>query len=205
MPLSVPPFVGGGGLWPSASDLQQFMAVNGYGSISGPDAQRYVASAVAEWEAMTGWSPFLSSGTEETRSFDPPRYSAHGFRLEIGAWRTIATVEIGGRVLESGEYVLRNVSIEPEPVYAVDFLVSVGGGPLSIEITGERGFCDNLPDDVFQAVLGKAAYDASASSVSGATRLSSVQQGDVKYSYDADAVRTLQTRFLAAVARYARV
>src|SRR5580704_1881625 len=63
------------------------------------------AAASAEWERRTGYRPFLGSGVDSTRLFDPPgpnRRTLSGYSL-LG----------GGRILdlESGIYGLTSLSI----------------------------------------------------------------------------------------------
>ena len=130
------------------------------------------AAAVAEWERRTGYRPFLGSGVNSTRAYDPPgpnRRTLSGYSL-LG----------GGRILdlESGIYGLTSLSIgvgqdapgtalvlgtdfwlEPlnadvigVPWQRVRFRAPIFGLESSVSVVGLFGYGSVIPEDAWQAI-----------------------------------------------------
>lgn len=154
-------------LYPTGEDLMAFLygaslidsatAPTGRYASLGYDAA--CRAAAAEFERRTG-RRFLPTATVEL--FDP--VTDRNGRLSLGReWATITRVEVDGTVLTEGDdYVLEPYSGVGPPYRFLRFL-TVATAPVpwgslaTVEVTGTRGAGSSVPDDVWQAVLQRAA------------------------------------------------
>lgn len=165
--------------YPTGMDLQVFLV--GAGMLDNPpsanarmiDLDAAMASAVSEWEKLTGWHPFLAAQAEVTRTFDPPgptstrwRYEGGGNVLDLGAgFLSVSSVVhgttdyiIGG---DSAQVYLLPVdaAAKERPFTDLRFCWPVFGVPQSIQVTGVCGYGAALPEDVWTILLRMAATD----------------------------------------------
>lgn len=116
-----------------------------------------VGAAKAEFEHRTGRTYRAAAAT---RTYDPPTDKGGLLDLETD-WTTITLVERDGDTLtETDDYRLR--PLDGPPYRFIEF-VAFPMEPLpwasrgTIVITGTRGSAATVPDDVYQAVLQRAA------------------------------------------------
>lgn len=125
---------------------------------------------IAEWERRVGWNPFLSTGLDEIRIYDPP-----GGRGRYGQG---PGVQMGGdklMFLQTGIITLTSLLINYSPTYAGDtktvetdfmlepyfttpktrirFFWQLTGAPKSIKITAKWGYSLTVPDDVWEGLV----------------------------------------------------
>jgi hypothetical protein len=164
-------------MYPNVSDFAQFLLESKLISeIPDPIPDSWtmlIEAAITAFEDETGWSPFLASGDEETRTF---RTNTHRLQLVPGAV-SVTEVKVRNTVLDESLYVL--TPFQP-PYRAIEF----ASKPYDfVHVTGIFGYSEELPEDVRLALLQHAA-DAlrdTQSGVSGA--ITRVKQDDVEYAY----------------------
>lgn len=151
--------------YPKASDLTEFLTA-GKLIESGQtfDTEGAIDAAVADWERDTGWKPFLSTGDDEEREFlvDPgrpdqylPRLVSRRLFLHAGLLDVTSVKSGTGEDLPSGTWAL--MPRDGVTLQAPYTDIWVGAHVRSIVINGKWGFCEDLPEDVWRAVLGRAA------------------------------------------------
>jgi hypothetical protein len=180
--------------FPAGSDLVTYFASCGYPTITTDEADGLIASAVAEFEVMSGHRPFLA--TVETNTFDTVLGASNdGYRLEIEDHPFMKTgAEIVHRnplgvetTLTAGEdYDLLplNAGVDQNPHWIVRFRSNLCGG--KVKITAPFGYATTVPQDVYDAVLEYATaikldrlFRAGAFSAGG-MNVSKVKQGPVE-------------------------
>jgi hypothetical protein len=135
---------------------------------------RALDGAAREFERRTQYRPFLSDGLTETRLFD----SAPNTYLDLRAGLlSVSSLTVNGQPYAQGtQFWLKpdNAPAEGKPFTAIDFsglrefgyaqlysplttLFFPGFGHQSVAVTGVWGYCLQLPPDVWQAVMVKAA------------------------------------------------
>jgi len=165
--------------WPTHSDLLTILVDTGL--IASTDnitvAPDRIGAAVAELEKRTGRMPFLAE--TQTRYFDPPgpntkRTASPLFPIRGGGnilvvdngFTNLVELKIGrtdtyeGTTLsENSQYYLRpvNAASDGTPYEAVEFIVPIWGPPQSVVIEADWGWGSEIPDDVWNAVLERAA------------------------------------------------
>ncbi len=143
---------------------------------------QYAAAARDEFERRTG-RQFLGDAANTVRIFDPPANDLLILGVELWSLNTVQWQPQGGsaETLTSGTDYLAlspNVTVVPEPlnepVWALRFLTRRWGWPLSpserhsIRVSAKWGHGENLPDDVWLAMVQRAAQLA-APTASGAS------------------------------------
>lgn len=142
------------------------------------DYDDFVAAAVADFEDLTGRTPFLVEADADpvTRKFTPPgprpvgsRYGG-GRRLELdNGLYSVTSVTIGvtatsdGTVLTLGtDYWLcpSNSPTRSQPYEWIEFRNPVYGEKDSIEVAGLWGWWITIPDQVYEGILMGAASRA---------------------------------------------
>jgi hypothetical protein len=140
----------------------------------------YADAAKAEFEKMTGWRPFESTGTLSARYFDPPgeqTNSGHPYGAWMGSGRVMilenGIIEAAGVIVTTGvtaaddtgavqtvnvDYSLfpYNAAAEGIPFTEIHFRSPRQGSPRSIKITAKWGYCAALPSDVTAGVIAGA-------------------------------------------------
>lgn len=169
-----------------------------------------MAAAVAEWERVTRWTPFLA--VAGTRVFDPPgpeksrgsnSYVGWGYvRNGGGTLLTLGCglVSVSALAVDINEYapagtaLTQNADFWLEPTTAqndgkpftlVRFRSAVYGQPQSISITGSFGYGSTVPDDVWTAILHYAGFLASPSiAMQISSGMVKVQEADESRQWD---------------------
>lgn len=198
--------------YPIASDVQALLT--GTGLVSGsPTVTAELASAIAEFERLTGWRPFLAESVAATYRFDPP---AWGSRLWLPCgFATITGVSVGvshdsaGTALtvdEDYRTLPENAAAMVRPFTGIEFYVSCAGGSGSVRITGKRGFATTVPDDAWLAIAQRAASLALTRNAGAAALASQIEQGDLSIKAGGSGfVAAWDGAFAAAVATYRKI
>jgi hypothetical protein len=139
------------------------------------DTDPTIRAAIAEWERLTEYRPFLS-GTAASRTFDPPgpkttRPTRGGGRtLRLGAGLvSLSSLTVGVEGGSAGTALTldtdfwlwpANAAALSRPYTAIEFACVQWGQPRSIVINGVWGYGATIPDDAWKAVRDLAAADA---------------------------------------------
>jgi len=138
--------------WPLLSDLTAYLGALTSFTVPGSiPTQSRVDAAIAEWEGLTGWKPFL--GATQTRKFDPPA-TGTVLRLDAGLV-AVTTLSIAGtaQTADTDYWLIGNTA----PYQGIKFARTVYGLPKTISIAGTWGYGSSVPDDAWQSVLYLAA------------------------------------------------
>lgn len=197
--------------YPTDAELAAFLTSSGLATTE-TAVKGMAAAAATEWEAETGWRPFRAADSAATYAYDAP---AHGQWLDLDApFLTVTEVKVGvtlddpaGTVLTLDEdYYLPRYQA---PYERIQFACRFLRHPKSIRVTGRKGYCIDLPDDVYQAILARAASNASVMVQGAAGPVRRIEQGPVKYEFDLTSGRGQADRwdaqFARTVARYKRI
>ena len=178
--------------------------------------QTWVSQAIREWERETNRKPFLARDDEDTIPYEAD-YSGTRVLDFRGGFVSVSLIEVSGReMLPDRDYTLMPVTapVSDEPYEYVKFRQYVAG---IVEVTGHRGYCQELPADVYSAILGRAAMLAlpqlpnslPSMDIGGQSGVvSRVKQADVEYQLDsgkdlrADKARLWQSTWEGAVEHY---
>lgn len=176
----------------------------------------YLAASIEEFKNRVGWGPFLEEVSADWR-YDPAEYGDYldlnmGFTA-ISAVRTGLTYSDSTGTLLTAE---RDYLLEPydaraknRPYTRIQFLVGMGSGSKSIKVTGTRGFDDEIPDDVWAAVLGQGVVKAVEGLTENAGDVEEIKQGQVTIKYNVEDGGSILTKlsnaFESVVSRYERM
>lgn len=152
----------------------------------------YINAAVAEWERLTGFRPWLETGSA-SYFYDPPRVERRGFLDLATGFTAISAVAVGitpddatGTVLTvSEDYVLRRFveNDSDTPYVAIQFLRGLSSRPQSIKVTGTKGYDDEIDDEVWLVVARQAATLAAEDLTQSGGDVDSIKQGQVTITY----------------------
>lgn len=140
--------------WPTDSEINAFLVAAGItltSSLSGLSE-----AAQQAWELDTGWVPFLSTAQE--RKYDPPRCNI--LLLDNGLL-DLAYVKISDTEVTEGTDFWQYPA-NTDPKLWLKFNYPLHGTNLSIAVSGNWGYSDSLPADVYEACLrgaGLVAYN----------------------------------------------
>jgi hypothetical protein len=139
------------------------------------DLEGQAAAAVAEWEALTGFKPFLADLVDVTRYYDPPGPNTRlpggrggGYLLDLGTGLVSVTsihtafsaTDAGDAAVSETNYRLRglNASVLTSPYTHIESLSGHWYGlGRSIRIIGRWGYGTSVPEDAWQAIRMRAA------------------------------------------------
>ena len=169
--------------YPVRADLAAYLQEQGMAPSPAPsDAtlDRRLAAAVQGWERDSGWRPFLSTGVPETRAF----HASYNGLVDLGGGLlSLASVALGTTAFALGTD-LRAEAFGGDVATALTLLRG-GAGPLAV--TGVWGRVAEVPPDVFEAVLARAALSfvpTLLASVGGTGAVKKETAGPVTYEYD---------------------
>lgn len=168
-----------------------------------------IAAVITEFEYDTGYVPFLGSGTEESRTYDPP-YKAQDLHLSLkGGFWEIESVALAGVTLDDEYYDLLplNAVADGRGFNEIRFKIHPGYAPASVVVTGKRGYAEELPDDVYQALFDEAQRRAILKSQAGGEQVTEVKQGQMVVKLASGAMSSLEeieARFEQTVLDYRR-
>jgi hypothetical protein len=154
--------------YPTANDLNSVFREMNLDAPSATRATALVKAAARSFERLTGWAPFLSSGADETRRFDPPGHHGGYTAVPRGGGRVvrldagliaITSVKVRGQLMTSGADYFAKPN-NASPAQYIEFTRPIHGFPQCVEITGKWGFAAELPDDAWLCILRIAMLDA---------------------------------------------
>jgi hypothetical protein len=198
--------------YPTYLDLKAFLNARGLScsDLTDDDYRGMAASAAAEWEARTGWLPFLA-GASETRTIDGPEG-----RLIIPPFGIVSltVLAIDGTSYTVDQDYFLQYKILNGPYQAIEMDGYLTGARRSIALTGVFGYTATLPADVKLAILGKAAEGLYYHITGLQGEVVREKQGPVEFEYAkptsgqaslSGVVGSFKGIFEQAVARYKRV
>lgn len=137
--------------WPSSDTSQQMARLQ---------SQIAVRGAVAEWERITGWAPFLAAETASVRHFDGT--DAMGWLDFQGGAIDVTSVTVGGQLLlaeaywpRPGEAPLRGLAYTGIKL-ASRYIPRGSSAPGSIAVLARWGRVVECPGDAFLAIQQRA-------------------------------------------------
>lgn len=148
---------------PYANDVERFAIASGMIGLTPSVREHYLdfdLAADAAWEDFqreVGINPFLAESSDTTRYYD----SQGGNIVQIHPYFTITSVTVKGSFDTTSTSYTQNTQYlqwpdgDP-PIKMLIFDGFLSAGPRRVGVTGRRGWTDDLPARVFQAVCGKA-------------------------------------------------
>lgn len=175
------------GAWPSDATAQAFAT---------EQASICVAGSIKEWERRTGWIPFKKQSTDTTREYE--RTDPYG-KLDLKAGLlSVTSVTVGTRTyIQNEDYkLLRLNSAQNEyPFDGIYFKYPINAyntRPIwgtEIVITGKWGFSEDIPADVWKAILRQAGVDT-LSQLENQQDIASIGQDGFSKAFDVVGVIT---------------
>ena len=165
--------------WPTSSETSTRLTSYGLTLPTGYTAQNAIDDAVAKWEYLCGFSPFLA-GSSNTYVHDPCDSEIVRLRAPFGQ---ITSVEVDGEAVTIGDDVfLMPGSVVNEPYQFLQFGWTVYGNPGTIEVTGKLGWLQ-IPDAVWNAVLEFACGVVQRRTSGVAGEVQSIKQESVQIEF----------------------
>src|SRR5687767_7251346 len=168
-------------------DLERFLFASGMIASTPTVAQQYldldlaIDAAYEDFQKDTKIKPFLAESADTTRYYD----SQGGSYVQIHPYFTITAIHIGSSFETTSEAKTLTTDYvrfpQGDPPYTmIEFASYYRTGPQRIGVTGRRGWSDDLPANVFQAILGQAAGVHLQPSIAAAINNGAVkwQEGD---------------------------
>lgn len=197
--------------WPTVQEVTDRLTGLGVTSIpTGVSLSDEIAAAVSALHRAIGYSPYLA-GDSASYEYNPP----NSFILLLGGpFFTITAVKINKSATYAGDSLTEGVDYwrkKSVPYGYIEFSSRQYGDPDSIEITGKKGATDDIPVDLWKAVLDHAAAGVLEQSIAtGATTtgpVSSVKQGQMSVEFGNQTepmFTTLRTRSMEVFKTYRR-
>lgn len=194
--------------WPTSDDVLAAATAAGF-TLASVDAAAQLDAAVAEWERLTGWQPFLGATADDepvlaTRAFDPPEWGTvlplRTGLLSIESVTVGVSPESSGTELAATGY--EGLPVLGSPFTEIRFRSAWGGGPGSVRIEGWWGYCSAVPADAYDAVLNRAAALAVEAEIPGVSS-GGFAQGSLRV--DGGVLTSWARRFHATAQTYTRI
>lgn len=150
---------------PTSADVVAALASAGVTATEG-DCDLALAAAIEQWEAESGYSPFVASDTAtEGRLYVPSSGTHTVISLGGGILPTgTITLSLAGEALDSTAYILKpeSASRTGKPYTYLKLLTrAVEADSGALTLSGRWGYCadDAVPSLVISALVGKAALE----------------------------------------------
>lgn len=196
---------------PTAYDVERFLFANGMIAATPTVVQEYLDLTLAadaaykDFQDATGIHPFFAETANTTKY-----YNAQGPFLKLPPYAAITSVTTGRRFETSSE--TKTATTDFEYVYDEDTIIGLDFNlyyPGRVGVTGRRGWSDDLPANVFQAIQGRAAGVHLRPSLAAAINAGAIEwrEGDVQEKYGPMGAYSLQadvweSHWKMTVARY---
>lgn len=177
--------------YPEAADLTAALTALG---VTEPTASATILDgAIAYWERVTGHNPFLATGTESEKTFDPP-YNDRGFVLDIPACVSVESVTVDESALTvTDDYDL--LPLNGTPKNGIRMKSHPGFKQASVVVSADWGYSSTVPSDVWTAILNLAVAECSLQSASAAEfSAEKIRQDKVEIQYGSGASRVESAR-----------
>lgn len=173
---------------PTAYDLERFLIASGLIGLTPTVREKYldldlaVDAAYEDFQRDTKIRPFLAETSDTTRY-----YPVNGPYVQIHPYFTITSIHTKSTPFEttseSKTHITDYIRLPDQetPITALEFNYYFYPASSSIGVTGRRGWSDDLPADVFQAIQEKAGIKLQPS-ISAAIHDGAIEwtEGDVR-------------------------
>lgn len=173
--------------YPTLAELTARMEAEGLTVPS--NAQNRIYAAIERWEGLTGFKPFLGATSATARTFDPPSTNEY-LNFDGGFWAITSVVCDGDTLTETDDYDLLplNAAADDRPWTALRFRRHMGSKLASIVVTGKRGYAEELPYEVYEAIMDGAIAECIAPGILGLfVSPSRIKQGQIEIESDSGA------------------
>lgn len=170
-------------VWPTALQLDAVLTSAGITIPAWTTAADIVGQAIAEWESLTGCAPWLADGSDIVYG----TFNGTPYLMLSQLMVSVTSIDWDDCILDPDQWALDG----PGPYFVVILAEPMRSKPQAITVTGVPGYSTAIPDDVWNAVLGRMveiAKDAvglaqgnMGASVTG--NVKSVKQGTVAIEY----------------------
>lgn len=196
-------------VWPTAADVTGGLTALGVTVPSGVDAGDLIDGAVSEFERRTGWTVFLAEASPSTYTYDTD--GSAKIVLPDPFFAATAVV-VDGVASVIGTDVFLGPTGAPtrgRPYTYLDFLaVPVAYKPGLLAVTGKRGYTDDIPVGVWNAVLGQAIAQGLMAIANTPGMVKRIKQDSVEIEFNSAAgqsyIDRLQNDFDKAITQYVR-
>lgn len=201
--------------WITSTELESYLDGLGVSTIPGGiTLADEIQAAADEWEAATGYLPFIVEGSDSTIRLSPGCSSLLDLRT---GYVSITSVSVGAGPSDTGtaitlgtEYWLRpqGAASDSKPYNFIQFAYYGGGEENSIIVVGKRGYAATIPAMAWNAVRDRAAASVVRASLGYAGSVQKEKKGPVEITYGTTAngfVETTASNWDRAVQRFFRV
>lgn len=177
-------------------------------------AAKILLGVIGDFERRTGYVPFLGATGVTTRTYDPPfdrRAEGTGYLLDLeGGFWDVDTIELNDSALTiTTDFILLplNAAALSRGWDKVQLLAHPGFEPSSIDVTGKQGYAEELPDDIWTAILEETVGRCLRALSSSGGAVTSEKQGGVTIAYDSkqDYSSRAAAQFKNTIFRYMRI
>lgn len=194
--------------YPTVAEISSALAEQGV-TVPGTLAA-IVAAVIADWERKTGYKPFLGASAATTWLFDAP-YLSRDFTLDFeGGFWAITSISNNDVAVDADDYDLLplNAANDGRGWDRVRFASHPGFGRGTISVVGKRGYAEELPDDVYQALFDEMQRRAILKSQTGGEQVESVKQGGLTVklaSGNESTLEEIECSFKSLAINYTRI
>lgn len=136
-----------------------------------------MAAAIAKWEKLTGWTPFLTPVMDESRVYREWQPALLDLK---GGYVSITSVTFDDEATPATVHL--DYDLKPDGSTPTRFLRLWRLPSQKITVVGRPGYAESCPDDVRRALLAYGAAQV-ATLLNGTGQVVEVRQGDVAYKY----------------------
>ena len=205
--------------YPTTSELTGYLGSPTLPTVLSSALQSMLDSAVEDFEDLTGIKPFKAEANASTTIFSSPHTTGDALYLPT-TYFTVTSLKSGITPGNTGTELVvdQDYFLLPElgPYDLVRFRSLRSFGIKDFSVTGRKGYSTTIPEDVYMAVLLKAAvqiYNYQANLAGG--NAYNVKQGPVELNFGASygeivdglagKAKAAEANFKAVVAKYKRV
>jgi len=201
-------------MFPQDSDIQAFVSAAGVVVPASYSFSGIGVKARREWERATGRTPFIASGNQVQRAFDPPGSApgSRSFSQSFGGGRILnvppgivsctSVISMGANQVFSVGYRLLplDAPFKNQPYDTLEFFFPQYGPASSVLVTADWGYWDSIDEDVWYGACRLGASIAAKDILEGIfSSPTLVQIGEDKVQQDS--FRDLGESWAAQAAR----
>jgi hypothetical protein len=198
--------------WPTAAYLEARIDALEVSAPGGLSLDDLIDEATTAWIRETNYPPFLATGVNVTRTYNPP---AEPYRLHLvsGAVSVASvtvdkTTDSAGTLLTASEDYFLERMRRDGPYEFIQFVNPQYGLYQSIQVVANEGFGATIPTDAWRAVLDKATAEVIRESQLLTGQVVREKQGPVEYDYSRTGktmLEVLDERWETMIARYRKL